>query len=455
MKTIKNILKKVILTAFFLTLFSAQAQAPQKMSYQAVIRNASDALVANTLIGIRISVLQATANGLVVYSETHTPTTNINGLASFEIGAGTVLSGDFPTINWGVGPYFIKTETDPEGGTNYTISGTSQLVSVPYALFAANASSTSYWTKTGTDIINNNTGNVGIGVVGAVPRKLTVEQFGIGISQQSDANNGPQIGLYTSTFGAFLQTHNNFDLSFATNDGSTQMVLQKGTGNLGLGNTGILQNKFQIGNPPGFEGNDIAIGNGTQGMSLYQGPTASTFFTNTNFAFMPANGLGNVGIGTITPNAKLEVVGSAIINGNINVAGGSNNGIYANTTGGLNMVPLGIVSYQKPGGNSNAVFNNIHANETGSLAFSSTCNVEINSNDSVSIKINLDAAVCSQYIKIIAVGSPTFVNSDSCYGSYFDVTNLNGNYSLNVYYLFDSLSTFNNIKGTFMIYGIK
>jgi hypothetical protein len=115
------------------------AQAPNKMSYQAVIRNSSNALVTNQAVGIRISILQTSASGTAVYVETQTPTTNANGLASIEIGGGTVMSGTFATINWANGPYFIKTETDPTGGTNYTITGTSQLLSVPYALYAANA----------------------------------------------------------------------------------------------------------------------------------------------------------------------------------------------------------------------------------------------------------------------------------------------------------------------------
>lgn len=114
------------------------AQAPQKMSYQAVIRNSSNALVVNTQVGMQISILQGAASGTAVYVETQTPTTNTNGLASLEIGGGTVVSGNFANINWANGPYFIKTETDPTGGTNYTITGTSQLLSVPYAFFSGN-----------------------------------------------------------------------------------------------------------------------------------------------------------------------------------------------------------------------------------------------------------------------------------------------------------------------------
>ena len=132
MKKIYSILAGLLLTA------SVFAQAPQKMSYQAVIRNSSNTLITSAPIGMQISVLQGSASGTAVYVETQTPSTNANGLASVEIGGGTVVSGNFSTINWANGPYFIKTETDPTGGTVYTITGTNELMSVPYALFSAN-----------------------------------------------------------------------------------------------------------------------------------------------------------------------------------------------------------------------------------------------------------------------------------------------------------------------------
>lgn len=115
------------------------AQSPEKMSYQAVIRDAGDNLVTNQTVGMQISILQGSITGTAVYVETQTPATNANGLISVEIGNGTVLSGDFTTIDWENGPSFIKTETDPSGGSNYTITGTSQLLSVPYALHAKTA----------------------------------------------------------------------------------------------------------------------------------------------------------------------------------------------------------------------------------------------------------------------------------------------------------------------------
>ncbi|MFC2138862.1 hypothetical protein ACFLTE_11860, partial [Bacteroidota bacterium] len=108
------------------------SQLPQKMSYQAVIRNSNNNLVINSEIGVKISILQSSINGQVVYSETQTPITNSNGLITIEIGQ----NGDFSSVDWASGPYFIKTEVDPTGGINYTIIGTSQLLSVPYALYA-------------------------------------------------------------------------------------------------------------------------------------------------------------------------------------------------------------------------------------------------------------------------------------------------------------------------------
>ncbi len=117
------------------------AQAPQKFSYQTVIRNAGNQLVANQSVGIKISVLQGSATGIAVYAETHSPLTNANGLASLEIGGGIVLSGNFANIYWASGPYFVKTETDLNGGNNYTIISTQQLLSVPYALYTNDVSS--------------------------------------------------------------------------------------------------------------------------------------------------------------------------------------------------------------------------------------------------------------------------------------------------------------------------
>ena len=122
-KNMNTILKSIMSTCnFALYLLSVLAQTPEKISYQAVIRNSSDVLVANTQIRMQINILRSSAVGTIVYAETQTPTTNVNGLVSIEIGAGSVLSGNFATIDWANGPYFIKTETDPTGGVSYSIT---------------------------------------------------------------------------------------------------------------------------------------------------------------------------------------------------------------------------------------------------------------------------------------------------------------------------------------------
>lgn len=115
------------------------AQAPNKFSYQAVVRNTSNQLVVNTLVGIRVSILQNSATGSVVYSETQMLSTNANGLVTMNIGDGTVIYGSFNNIDWSAGTFFLKSEIDPTGGTNYSISSTQQLLSVPYALYANEA----------------------------------------------------------------------------------------------------------------------------------------------------------------------------------------------------------------------------------------------------------------------------------------------------------------------------
>ncbi|EDM38506.1 hypothetical protein PBAL39_20575 [Pedobacter sp. BAL39] len=126
---------------FLLVSIGLYAQAPKKISYQAVVRNNTNKLVVSQRVGVRISILQGSANGNAVYAETQGPTSNANGLISLEIGSGTPVSGTFSGINWGNGTYFIKTETDPNGGSNYDVVGISQLMSVPYALYAETSGS--------------------------------------------------------------------------------------------------------------------------------------------------------------------------------------------------------------------------------------------------------------------------------------------------------------------------
>ena len=134
----KNYLLLLLSILFTINIF---AQTPEKLSYQAIVRDNSDNILASQNIGMQLSILEGSASGTAIYVETQSPTTNINGLISLEIGMGTAVSGDFTTIDWGNNTYFIKTEIDITGGTNYTITGTSQLMSVPYALYAKTSGS--------------------------------------------------------------------------------------------------------------------------------------------------------------------------------------------------------------------------------------------------------------------------------------------------------------------------
>jgi len=140
MKKLSTIFVAVLLTA------SLFAQSPEKISYQTIIRNSSGALVKNTVVGMEINLRKVSPTGAVVYTETRTPSTNENGLVSIQIGAHEGCSGDgcsgFDTIKWGDDTYFIETKVAVTAPlTTYTITSTSQLLSVPYALHAKTASS--------------------------------------------------------------------------------------------------------------------------------------------------------------------------------------------------------------------------------------------------------------------------------------------------------------------------
>jgi trimeric autotransporter adhesin len=140
-------MKKTIITflgAFMLLVFVNQAfaQVPQAFNYQAVARNAAGTLLQNQALGVKLDIHQGTATGTVVYSERQTPTTNNFGLFTVSVGQGTPLSGTFNTILWSSGSYWLEVGLDVSGGTTYTAMGTSQLLSVPYAMYAGSAPST-------------------------------------------------------------------------------------------------------------------------------------------------------------------------------------------------------------------------------------------------------------------------------------------------------------------------
>lgn len=116
-------------------------KTPQAFKYQLIARDISGAILSNQTIGLQISIVQDNPAGTIVYTEQHTPATNSNGLVNIEIGTGSVITGTFGTINWGSTLHYLKLELDPAGMTTYVTMGTTQLVSVPYALHAKTAES--------------------------------------------------------------------------------------------------------------------------------------------------------------------------------------------------------------------------------------------------------------------------------------------------------------------------
>ena len=247
------------------------AQAPSKMSYQAVVRDASDVLVTNQAVGMQVSILQGSFTGTPAYVETHSPSTNINGLVSIEIGSGTVVSGTFNSIDWGNGPYFIKTETDPTGGTSYTIKGTSQLLSVPYALRANIA-----------DSVVGGVGTTGpqgpIGLTG--PQGLKGDTGAVG--PQGPIGLTGATGPQGATGPAGTNGTNGIDGAVGATGPQGPIGLTGATGPQGA--TGLLSNGAAAGNTPYWDGSQWVVNNSN----------------------IHNNGSG-IGMGTNTPNSSAKV----------------------------------------------------------------------------------------------------------------------------------------------------
>jgi hypothetical protein len=129
-------MKKFALIVLLIISSQVFGQAPQGINYQAVIRNNNGTTVNNTAVGLRFRLIQGTANGTPVYAESFTQTTSNIGLVNVVLGQGTVIAGNFNTIDWSNGPYFLEIASDVAGGSNYTVMGTQQMMSVPYALYS-------------------------------------------------------------------------------------------------------------------------------------------------------------------------------------------------------------------------------------------------------------------------------------------------------------------------------
>ncbi|MBT3794277.1 MAG: hypothetical protein HOF93_03310, partial [Flavobacteriaceae bacterium] len=152
-------MKKSLYIYFIFYCIQIYSQSPEKFTYQSIVRGSDGAVLTSAVIGFRLTILQDSSTGSSVYSETHTGDTNQNGLVTLIIGDGT-SSDNFSSIDWSTGQYFLKVEVDPLGGSNYLIEDTSQLLSVPYALYSGNSLK-----LTGNDYITLNNQELTIGQV--------------------------------------------------------------------------------------------------------------------------------------------------------------------------------------------------------------------------------------------------------------------------------------------------
>jgi hypothetical protein len=176
--------KLILLSTIFISLLTF-AQVPQGISYQAIALNSTGNPVVSSNVAVRLSILDNSATGTVLYTETHTKTTNAQGLFNLVIGQGTLVSGAFNTINWGTNSKFLKVELDAAGGTNYVLVGTTQLLSVPYAMYAGAISNTS---NNNITSMKNNNGN------GAIVIYSDTEAKGYYLNP-----NGTNTGYWSST----------------------------------------------------------------------------------------------------------------------------------------------------------------------------------------------------------------------------------------------------------------
>ena len=210
---------KILLILILSTTNFLISQAPSQFTYQSVVRTNSGSLVSNQEVGFRFTVLKGSELGSIVFEEEHTVTTNINGLATMIIGKGSGTD-NLSEIDWGIDSYFLKVEVDPEGGFNYVAEDTTQLLSVPFALYSN--SSGSNLTITGQDFLTISNNEITVSKVDLavdVEGILPVQNGGTGSS------TAPMVGVITAVDAA--SARNVLGLSTVASSGSYNDLTDK------------------------------------------------------------------------------------------------------------------------------------------------------------------------------------------------------------------------------------
>jgi len=236
-------MNKKLLYLFIASILSASlfAQAPESFKYQSVVRNAAGVIIANQTVSFRLSIHQTSTTGAIVYSETQTMSTNGYGLANMNMGSGTVVSGTFSTIDWSLGPYFLEIEFDPSGGSSYTVMGTSQLLSVPYALYAENSGSSTPGPQ-GPTGATGATGPAGPGNT----LDMAYDEGGAGIGRTITVDAG-EVDIITATASGIALRTSNINsgvaiIASSTNSGNTFSTIQSTTNSSSSNASAIIGN---------------------------------------------------------------------------------------------------------------------------------------------------------------------------------------------------------------------
>lgn len=310
-------MRKLYILAALCLAFSLNllAQAPQRINYQAVVRNSTGNPVTNQAVSLRFSVLTGSPVGTAQYVETQSVTTNGFGLANVQIGAGTPVTGTLSAVTWNSGSKYLQVDADITGGTTYTTLATIELVSVPYALNAL-TSGDNQWTLASGNITNNNTGNVGIGGTPNASAQLDIAATnkGILIPRVTQANRpaAPVAGLLIyqtdNTPGFYYYTGTAWVRMTNTNDaGTTGSIIPYASG------TPITVTTIA----GGLVGTTalLGFGNSVSGVSLAGGNIDLTGAGGTllNFSFVsPRSGTITSISGQFSTTAALSLIGSTV-----------------------------------------------------------------------------------------------------------------------------------------------
>jgi len=360
---------------------SVFAQAPQGLNYQAVARDLSGQVLQNQQLGIRISILNGSTLGPVVYQETFAPKTNDLGLFTIAVGYGTATSGNFDAISWGGGKKFIKVEMDPSGGTAYSDLGTTELMSVPYALFAAKSGNpliAGSGIKLSNDTIYNSSPDQKIVLTGTGDTKIsgTYPNFTIHTDVPTVYSTGTGITLSGTTFSA-----QNTNALWNANElqGNTISTVSPTNGQvLKWNSTSNLWQPAADSTTVYTAGTGIAI-NGTtisgiytggNGIDINNGVINSAWTYNSGSSNITNSNNGNVGIGK-NPSYNLDVKGP------INVDSVMIGGITMFSDKGFNNLFIGQGAGGKNSGSDNyfsgfqSGYNNTVGNDNAFMGYES------------------------------------------------------------------------------------